>query len=70
MIAAEIVTMMRGRPSENTADCGISRPKAAQLLNTDEAGVERARTVLATAPIVAKAVKDGHLTRRGRAPAA
>jgi len=46
MVAARIANLGRGRPDENAAACGVSRMQAARLVNVDDAGVERARTVI------------------------
>jgi N6-adenosine-specific RNA methylase IME4/ParB-like chromosome segregation protein Spo0J len=71
MVAARLASLGRGRPTGNTADCGISRKEAAQLLSVDEAGVERARTVIAKAAPEVKAVVDtGKLTVAAAAQAA
>lgn len=63
LVAARLVNMGRGRPSENPAECGIKVADAARMVNVDEAGTERARTVLAQAvPEIQSAVERGKLT--------
>jgi N6-adenosine-specific RNA methylase IME4 len=63
MVAAKLVNMGRGRPTENPAECGIKVADAARMVNVDEAGTERARTVLAKAtPEIKSAVDRGKLT--------
>jgi hypothetical protein len=63
VIAAKLVNMGRGRPSENPAFCGIKVADAAHMMNTDKAGTERARTVLARAtPEICTAVEYGKLS--------
>lgn len=63
MIAARLVNARRGRPGENPAECGIKVEDAARLINADEAGTERARTVIAHAePEIRQAVDRGKLT--------
>lgn len=60
LIAAELVTMGKGRPGKMPQIAGFSRERAAAALSTDIAGVERARTVIAkAAPEVVEAVKSG-----------
>jgi N6-adenosine-specific RNA methylase IME4 len=62
-VAAKIANLGRGRPNENAADCGISRAEAARLVNVDEAGTERARTVIAKGtPALVRAVERGKLS--------
>lgn len=47
LVAARIATLKRGeKPGENAASGGISRRQAAQMMSVDDAGVERARTVV------------------------
>lgn len=71
MSAAKLATLERGRPTDNTAECGISRVSAAKLLSVDEAGVERAKAVIAKAlPEVQAAVERGKLTVNAAAQAA
>ncbi|WP_051231139.1 MT-A70 family methyltransferase [Kaistia adipata] len=68
MIAARLVTMSKGRPDLNTANGGISRQQAADHLSADEAGVERARTVINRAvPEIVAAVDDRKLSVRAAA---
>jgi len=63
MVAARLANLRRGRPSENPAECGIKVAEAAKLVNVDEAGTERARTVLTKAePEIQAAVDKGKLT--------
>ena len=63
MVAAKLVNMGRGRPAENPAECGIKVAEAARMINVDEAGTERARTVIAhAAPEIRSAVEHGKLT--------
>ncbi|QXX74258.1 MT-A70 family methyltransferase [Methylovirgula sp. HY1] len=71
LVAARLVNMKRGRPSENPAECGIKVAEAAQLMNIDAAGTERARTVLAHAgPEIQTAIARGCLTVAAAAQAA
>ncbi|MCX5571464.1 MT-A70 family methyltransferase [Kaistia nematophila] len=68
MIAARLVTMSKGRPDANTANGGISRQQAAEQLSADEAGVERARTVINRAvPEIVAAVDDRKMSVRAAA---
>jgi N6-adenosine-specific RNA methylase IME4 len=68
MIAARLVTMSKGRPDLNTANGGISRQRAAEHLAADEAGVERARTVINRAvPEIVAAVDDRKMSVRAAA---
>lgn len=62
MVAARLVNMGRGRPSgDNPAECGIK--EGAKAINTDVAGTERARTVLAKGdPKLQAAVDNGKLS--------
>lgn len=70
MVAARIANMGRGRPGDNTAECGIKIPDAAKMVNVDVAGVERARTVIASAaPEVQAAVDSGMLSVNAAAQA-
>ncbi|WP_210248039.1 MT-A70 family methyltransferase [Bradyrhizobium cosmicum] len=63
MIAAELVTMGKGRPGKMPQSAGFSRERAAAALSTDAAGVERARTVIKrAAPEVVEAVKSGDMS--------
>jgi len=63
MVAAKLANMSRGRPAENPAECGIKVADAARMVNVDEAGTERARTVLARAvPEIKTAVERGTLS--------
>lgn len=63
MIAAELVTMGKGRPGKMPQSAGFSRERAASALSTDIAGVERARTVVNRAvPEVVDAVKAGDMS--------
>jgi N6-adenosine-specific RNA methylase IME4 len=64
MVAARLANMPRGRPStENSADCSIKLGEAARMVNVDEAGTKRARTVIARAtPEIRNAVERGKLT--------
>ena len=71
MAAARLANLGRGRPKENPADCGIKVADAARMVNVDEAGTERARTVLTRAePEIRVAVDKGHLTVAAAAQAA
>lgn len=71
MVAAKLANMGRGRPAENPAECGIKVSDAARLVNVDEAGTERARTVLAhAAPEIKAAVDRGKLSVAAAAQAA
>lgn len=47
MVAARLATFQRGDAKTNAANGGIARKQAAAMLSVDEAGVERARTVIA-----------------------
>jgi N6-adenosine-specific RNA methylase IME4/ribosomal protein S20 len=68
MAAARAANLARG---QHPAECGITIPKAATLLNVDAAGVERARTVITTAATeIQKAVDAGMLTVNAAAQAA
>jgi N6-adenosine-specific RNA methylase IME4 len=63
MVAARLANMPRGRPSENSADCAIKLGEAARMVNVDEAGTKRARTIIARAtPEIRSAVERGKLT--------
>jgi N6-adenosine-specific RNA methylase IME4 len=64
IVAAKIANLGRGRrPDENAAECGISRVEAARLVNVDQPGTERARTVLANGvPALVSAVERGKLS--------
>ncbi|WP_247460200.1 MT-A70 family methyltransferase [Bradyrhizobium sp. 153] len=63
IVAAELVTMGKGRPGKMPQSAGFSRDHAAAALGTDVAGVERARTVVKRAvPEVVEAVKSGDLS--------
>jgi N6-adenosine-specific RNA methylase IME4 len=63
MVAARLVNMGPGRPSETPAECGIKVAEAAKMVNTDEAGNERARTVLANAALeIQTAIEHGKMT--------
>ncbi|WP_456622165.1 MULTISPECIES: MT-A70 family methyltransferase [unclassified Bradyrhizobium] len=63
IIAAELVTLGKGRPGKMPQSAGFSREHAAAALSTDVAGVERARTVVRrAAPEVVDAVKSGDLS--------
>src|ERR1700680_503227 len=58
LVAAKIANLGRGRPDENAASCGISRADAARIVNVDEPGTERARTVLSKgSPALVRAVE-------------
>lgn len=71
MVAARLVSMGRGRPSDNPAECGIKVPEAARLVNTDRAGTERARTVQANGSLELQAAVDhGKLSVSSAAQAA
>jgi N6-adenosine-specific RNA methylase IME4 len=71
MVAAKLANMGRGRPSDNPAECGIKVTDAARMANVDEAGTERARTVLAKAtPEIQTAVERGKLSVSAAAQAA
>jgi ParB-like chromosome segregation protein Spo0J len=63
MVGAKIANLRVGA-NQHTAECGtLTRAKAAELLNTDAAGIERARTVIRTAePEIQNAVEQGKLT--------
>jgi N6-adenosine-specific RNA methylase IME4 len=62
-VAARIASLGRGRPDENAASCGISRAEAARIVNVDESGTERARTVLKKgSPALVRAVERGKLS--------
>jgi ParB-like chromosome segregation protein Spo0J len=63
MVGAKIANLPVGA-NQHTAECGtLTRAKAAELLNTDAAGIERARTVIRTAePEIQNAVEQGKLT--------
>jgi len=64
LVAAKIANLPRGvHAGADTANCGISRAEAARLVNVDEAGTERARTVIAKgAPSLVRAVERGKLS--------
>lgn len=63
LVAAELVTLGKGRPGKMPQIAGFSREHAAAALATDVAGVERARTVVKRAvPEVVEAVKSGDLS--------
>jgi N6-adenosine-specific RNA methylase IME4 len=63
IVAAELVTLGKGRPGKMPQSAGFSREHAAAALATDVAGVERARTVVKRAvPEVVEAVKSGDLS--------
>jgi N6-adenosine-specific RNA methylase IME4/ParB-like chromosome segregation protein Spo0J len=63
LVAAKIANLGRGRPDEDATASGISRAKAARLVNVDDAGTERARTVLAHGtPSLINAVERGKLS--------
>lgn len=67
MLAAKLVTMQRGRPSDdepnNFAEREIKREEAAEIAKVDLAGVDRARSVVAHgAEELQKAVEEGRVT--------
>lgn len=64
MAAARLANLKQGRPSEeNPASCGVKITTAATMLNIDQPGTERARTVLANAtPEIMAAIDHGKLT--------
>lgn len=63
IVAAQLVTMGRGRPGKTLQSATFSREGAADALSTDVAGVVRARAVITKAvPEVVEAVKSGDLS--------
>lgn len=59
MVAARLVTLGRGRPrADIPANGGISVARAAQLAHADEAGTERARTVVTKGTSALQAAVD------------
>lgn len=62
MIAAELATLGRGRPSsENPPSGGITQAAAAQMMSVGERSVQRAREVREHAPDLAAKVKAGEM---------
>jgi hypothetical protein len=69
MLGAKIVTMTQGRPAETSQTANISREQAAQLVNADVAGIDRARKVVKLgAPELAQAVERGELSANAKRP--
>jgi hypothetical protein len=63
MVGAKIVTMTQGRPSETSQIANISREQAAELVNADVPGIDRARKVVKHgAPELVAAVERGEVS--------
>lgn len=63
MVAATLVELRQGRPDKTSQFANISRDKAAKLLNTDVAGVDRARSVISrAAPEIVQAAREGKVS--------
>ena len=65
MVAGRLVNMRQGRPSEDKTSqiANITRDSAAEILTTDVAGIDRARSVIARgAPEVVAAVDEGAMS--------
>lgn len=63
MAAAKAVSMAQGRPEKTSRIANITRDRAAELLNTDIAGVDRARKVVKDGtPELIAAVESGRVS--------
>ncbi|MGL3208719.1 MT-A70 family methyltransferase [Bradyrhizobium sp. BR 1433] len=62
VVAAKLVNLRQGRPAEDKTSqiANISRDQAAEIMSTDVAGIDRARSVLSrAAPEIVEAVEQG-----------
>ncbi|WP_315765298.1 MULTISPECIES: MT-A70 family methyltransferase [unclassified Bradyrhizobium] len=63
MVGAKLVTLKQGRPAECSQIANISRDQAAKLTQSDVAGIDRARAVIAhAAPEISQAVEQGRVS--------
>ncbi|MGC2779765.1 MAG: MT-A70 family methyltransferase [Bradyrhizobium sp.] len=64
MVGAKLVTLKQGRPAAETSQiANISREQAARMTQSDVAGIDRARAVIAhAAPEISQAVEQGRVS--------
>jgi N6-adenosine-specific RNA methylase IME4 len=63
MVGARLVTLKQGRPGQTSQIANISREQAAEIMQSDVAGIDRARSVIARAmPDIVQAVDQRRLS--------